>query len=80
MARRREVGTGPRVEESVDMVMEMEGRCGACTTGQVCVRPQSLKVSRFWYLAVLQTSTGSTIELTFGTRRSVLLDPNRRTD
>ena len=33
MARRREVGTGPKVEESVDMVMEMGGRCGACTTG-----------------------------------------------
>jgi hypothetical protein len=63
MARRREVGTGPRVEESVDMVMEMGGRCGACTTGQVCVRPQSLKSVRF--LAVLQTSTGSTIELIF---------------
>jgi hypothetical protein len=47
MARRREVGTGPKVEESVDMVMEMGGRCGACTTGQVCSRPQSLKRVRF---------------------------------
>jgi hypothetical protein len=46
MARRREVGTGPRVEESVDMV-ETGGRCGACTTVQVCVRPQSLKSVRF---------------------------------
>jgi len=46
MARRREVGTGPRVEESVDMVMETGGRCGACTTVQVCVRPQSLKSLR----------------------------------
>jgi hypothetical protein len=44
MARRREVGTGPKVEESVDM---MGGRCGACTTGQVCSRPQSLKRVRF---------------------------------
>jgi hypothetical protein len=47
MARRREVGTGPRLEESVDMVMEMRGRCGAHTTGQVCPRPQSLKCVRF---------------------------------
>jgi hypothetical protein len=46
MARRREVGAGPKVEESVDMVMEMGGRCSACTTGQVCVRPQSLKSVR----------------------------------
>ena len=36
MARRREVGTGPRVEESVDMVMGMGGRYDACTTVQVC--------------------------------------------
>jgi hypothetical protein len=47
MARRREVGAGLRVEESVDMVMEMGRRCGACTTRQVCVRPQSLKRVRF---------------------------------
>jgi hypothetical protein len=47
MARRREAGTGPKVEESVDMVMEMGRRCGACTTGQVCSRPQSLKSVRF---------------------------------
>ena len=43
MARRREAGTGPRLEESVDMVVEMRGRCGAHTTVQVCSRPQSLK-------------------------------------
>jgi hypothetical protein len=47
MARRREVGIGFRVKESVDMVMEMGGRCGACTTGQVYVRPRSLKSVKF---------------------------------
>jgi hypothetical protein len=47
MARRREAGTGPRLEERVDMVMEMRGRCGAHTIGQVCSRSQSLKIARF---------------------------------
>jgi hypothetical protein len=47
MARRREAGTGPRLEESVDMAIKMRGRCGAHTTGQVCSGPQSLKRVRF---------------------------------
>jgi hypothetical protein len=63
MAQRREVGTGPRVEESVDMVMEMGGRCGAGTTGQVCVRPQSLKSVRFLVFGCLANIDWSTIEL-----------------
>jgi hypothetical protein len=47
MARRREAGTGPTLEERVDMVMEVRGRCGVHTIEQVCSRPQSLKIARF---------------------------------
>lgn len=34
MARRREAGTGPTLEERVDMVMEVRGRCGVHTIEQ----------------------------------------------
>lgn len=50
MARRREIGTGPRVEESVDMVMEMGGmrrlhhRAGMCK-GTI---PEKCQVFGIW--------------------------------
>ena len=53
MAWRREAGSGPRLEESVDMVMEMRERCGAHTTGQVYSRPQPLKSVRFLVFSCL---------------------------